>query len=84
MANLYPSSNDDIPDSIVFSDQEWQRLRSEYSVEASISSADRRETLERLLTINLAIAAKDLKKILPCLPNKERDRFLQEFGSLLV
>lgn len=88
MANSHLSSNDDIPDSIRFSDEDWQHLRSEYPVQDSIQPANDSDTSEQsllnLVKTNLAIAAEDLKKILPCLPEKERDRFIQEFGSMLT
>ncbi|MEL6779459.1 MAG: hypothetical protein AAFO06_19615 [Cyanobacteria bacterium J06597_16] len=91
MANPHDSS-EDIPDSIRFSEDDWQRLRAEYPTDRPISesggaSAEKNGTsnqsLIKLMKTDLKTAAEDIKAILPCLPEKERERFIREFGEML-
>ncbi|MEL6355172.1 MAG: hypothetical protein AAFR58_26035 [Cyanobacteria bacterium J06627_28] len=90
MASPYDSS-ENIPDSIRFSEQDWQRLRAEYPADGPISEsgADTEknkpsdQSLIKLIKTDLKAAAEDIKNILPCLPEKERERFIREFGEMM-
>lgn len=91
MASPHDSS-ENIPDSIRFSEQDWQRLRAEYPVDRPISESSGADTeqsepsdqsLIKLIKTDLKTAAEDIKNILPCLPEKERERFIREFGEML-
>lgn len=91
MANPH-DSGENIPDSIRFSEKDWQRLRAEYPTDRPISESDgasvekngtSNQSLIRLIKTDLKSATEDIKNILPCLPEKERERFIREFGERL-
>ncbi|MEL6490439.1 MAG: hypothetical protein AAFQ95_10790 [Cyanobacteria bacterium J06621_3] len=91
MANPHDSS-ENIPDSIRFSEKDWQRLRADYPMDRRISESDgvsveengtSNQSLTKLIKIDLKSATEDIKNILPCLPEKERERFIREFGERL-
>lgn len=91
MANPHGSS-ENIPDSIRFSEDDWQRLRTEYPTDRPISESGgagaekngtSNQSLIKLMKTDLKTAAEDIKTILPCLPEKERERFIREFGEML-
>ena len=77
-------SSSQVPDSVTFPDELWQRLRRDHPIhqpEEDNSSSD--NSLMNLMGTSLEPAAEEIKKILPCLPEKERNRFIREFGAIL-